>query len=1219
MNAMPRHLILAAAAALALSHAPPLRAAPTDVEFPVRNAADSPEFRRITGADHKGRVIGFDARGLPAALEVQGLDPASSIDRLIQATTGSAGDKAIYSTFNSPGGTYVRSAACWAAGLDLTPISAQVVGTARTVTAISPRHVIFANHAAITNGATIHFVTAANETVSRTLSSQAQVGSTDIQIGTLNADLPAAIGIAKVLPANYEAWHALADWPVLIADQEKKALLAEVEGEGEAIVIRPPNDAKRLPLHEAMVSGDSGGPVCLVLGRQLVALTTMHFETSGPAIAANTSAINAAMTALGGGYQLSAIPGPLLWSRAGQDLGYNEPTGFGEADRLVTTSGSGGDVRVDIGGASAAILAPTSSLTNVGFLIKSKGAGATEVAGSNGVLKLSVDNGGIRFYNDDLMLGDIVARQLFDSGENTAVDWENHVLMGAWKIGANNILHAGSTLPLAGFPAGSALQYLRRNAANNGLELATVSGLGDVAGPASSVNGRIAVFSGTSGKALADSGSTLSDFQPFITAGTTAQYWRGDKSWQTLNAAAVGLGNVPNADATNAGNIAAGTLPAARLPALTGAITTTAGSAATSLGSITISQLNAAISDADLPTLGATLNTFTGDLLLGSNTALPTATPRFIDLGGTYGTNAEGDDGNLKVLLYNAGSVKHGLMVSAGLTGFKAGTGGGIGFFVNGSSTKVFGLSTTGAASFTSTVSAAGFTGPLTGNASSAAVLQTARTINGVSFDGSGNITIPATNITSGTLPDAQLAGGITRDTEWDTIAEIETAIGGGNILLATEMDTKSELNALVGDDDPAYVGTANAWGDGVKQTFNPNGTNAGINVGAQAGDPSTPANGDLWYDSTGNALRARINGATVSLGSGGGSGDVTAASSFGTDNRVIRSDGTGKGVQASGVALDDSNNLSGLNNLAAGGALTVTGATSTAAVTSPDQAHGNTGASEDFSAAFAQHSATLDQNTTFTTSAWPSSGTVMTMTLRLTQDGTGNRTVTWPGAVASPAAQINPAANSTTFVFLTSYNGGTTIYSSSDYSGDTTAKSVTLSETVAFASGWNGSDKVPTRNEVYDWAHLGDTDDDGLPNKLDIGAGLARTDSSGNLSAVSEYLEFALSDETTAITTGTGKLTWRAPFAMTITGVRASVATASSSGLPTVDINEGGTTIMSTNKLTIDASEKTSVTAATAAGVTDTAIADDAEITFDIDVAGTGATGLKVKIYFTR
>lgn len=105
-----------------------------------------------------------------------------------------------------------------------------------------------------------------------------------------------------------------------------------------------------------------------------------------------------------------------------------------------------------------------------------------------------------------------------------------------------------------------------------------------------------------------------------------------------------------------------------------------------------------------------------------------------------------------------------------------------------------------------------------------------------------------------------------------------------------------------------------------------------------------------------------------------------------------------------------------------------------------------------------------------------------------------------------------------------------------------------------------------------------------------------------------------ACSDESTAITTGTAKVTFRMPFAMTVTGVRSSVNTVSSSGLVTVDINEGGTTILST-KLSIDASEKTSTAAATAAVISDTALADDAEMTIDIDAAGTGAKGLKVWI----
>jgi len=37
-----------------------------------------------------------------------------------------------------------------------------------------------------------------------------------------------------------------------------------------------------------------------------------------------------------------------------------------------------------------------------------------------------------------------------------------------------------------------------------------------------------------------------STYEPKITAGTTSQYWRGDKSWQTLDKTAVGLGNVEN-------------------------------------------------------------------------------------------------------------------------------------------------------------------------------------------------------------------------------------------------------------------------------------------------------------------------------------------------------------------------------------------------------------------------------------------------------------------------------------------------------------------------------------------------------------------------------------------------------------------------------------------------------------------------------------------------
>lgn len=45
--------------------------------------------------------------------------------------------------------------------------------------------------------------------------------------------------------------------------------------------------------------------------------------------------------------------------------------------------------------------------------------------------------------------------------------------------------------------------------------------------------------------------SDLAAKEPTITAGTTAQYWRGDKSWQTLDKTAVGLANVDNTSDAN--------------------------------------------------------------------------------------------------------------------------------------------------------------------------------------------------------------------------------------------------------------------------------------------------------------------------------------------------------------------------------------------------------------------------------------------------------------------------------------------------------------------------------------------------------------------------------------------------------------------------------------------------------------------------------------------
>lgn len=112
------------------------------------------------------------------------------------------------------------------------------------------------------------------------------------------------------------------------------------------------------------------------------------------------------------------------------------------------------------------------------------------------------------------------------------------------------------------------------------------------------------------------------------------------------------------------------------------------------------------------------------------------------------------------------------------------------------------------------------------------------------------------------------------------------------------------------------------------------------------------------------------------------------------------------------------------------------------------------------------------------------------------------------------------------------------------------------------------------------------------------------------------QSLVAACSDETTALTAGTSKVTFRNPYATAfiVTHVKASLTTAQATGsIFTVDINESGASILST-KITIDNTGKTSEAAATAPVVSDTSIAADAEITVDIDQVGDGtAKGLKV------
>ena len=106
-------------------------------------------------------------------------------------------------------------------------------------------------------------------------------------------------------------------------------------------------------------------------------------------------------------------------------------------------------------------------------------------------------------------------------------------------------------------------------------------------------------------------------------------------------------------------------------------------------------------------------------------------------------------------------------------------------------------------------------------------------------------------------------------------------AAGDGRLYLRNEASAAGSPVANLGDAQ-TFTG---------RITFSPGATTAGINVGSVAGNPSTPSNADLWYNTATNELYARINGTNVALGSGGGGGGITIGTTTitsGTNTRVL-------------------------------------------------------------------------------------------------------------------------------------------------------------------------------------------------------------------------------------------------------------------------------------------------------------------------------------------
>lgn len=179
-------------------------------------------------------------------------------------------------------------------------------------------------------------------------------------------------------------------------------------------------------------------------------------------------------------------------------------------------------------------------------------------------------------------------------------------------------------------------------------------------------------------------------------------------------------------------------------------------------------------------------------------------------------------------------------------------------------------------------------------------------------------------------------------------------------------------------------------------------------------------------------------------------------------------------------------------------------------------------------------------------------------------------------------------------------------------FNGTTSAGTITLFENQA--TGFENLNlRAPT--SISTSYNLTLPPDDGDPGEQ------MTTDGSGNTTwGGSDVAQIACSDMTTAITAGTSKAYWPVPRGCTVNDIRARAFTAPTGADIIIDVKETGGTLMTTNKVRIQAGQKSTETSTPQPTLTDTTLADDAEVTVDfVQVGSTVAgAGIIVSIYYS-
>ena len=147
-------------------------------------------------------------------------------------------------------------------------------GPIRAGTLISKRHIIFARHLPLWRGCRILFVDRQGEVCPCRIEATKPVGKTDIVIGLLDYEVTPNIKPAKILPDDFQ--KHIGDgkgFPIITFNQNEEAVVTEVREFREYLNtdIAVPRPGWK-GLGKRLVSGDSGNPAFLLIGKEPILL-----------------------------------------------------------------------------------------------------------------------------------------------------------------------------------------------------------------------------------------------------------------------------------------------------------------------------------------------------------------------------------------------------------------------------------------------------------------------------------------------------------------------------------------------------------------------------------------------------------------------------------------------------------------------------------------------------------------------------------------------------------------------------------------------------------------------------------------------------------------------------------------------------------------------------------------------------------------------------------